>query len=260
MHQLHAIEQLVARLKQDPAVEAIFLKGSFGRGEEDVHSDIDLYCLVSEERQTKFLSRRLSHLSVYRPIIWKDEIDIIAPQMIVVYDDLLHIDLFTVTLDSLNHKDQLRVLYDPKQQLTDFTDTCDLTLSAQEATDEAIDAVWFLFQYKKAAARGNDLWAVEMLRSALIKFAKVLLHHHTPNRAQLGLKTIPTTLPDGPRLSLESIYEVLTPATHAEAAQRYLACLETERKTLDRTLVTHPETLDLLDRLTHELSMQQVKR
>ncbi len=190
MHQLHAIEQLVARLTQDPAVEAIFLKGSFGRGEEDVHSDIDLYCLVSEERQTKFLSRRLSHLSVYRPIIWKDEIDIIAPQMIVVYDDLLHIDLFTVTLDSLNHKDQLRVLYDPKQQLTDFTDTCDLTLSAQEATDEAIDAVWFLFQYKKAAARGNDLWAVEMLRSALIKFAKVLLHHHAPERAQLGLKTI----------------------------------------------------------------------
>jgi predicted nucleotidyltransferase len=260
MHPLHAIEQLVARLKQDHAVEAIFLKGSFGRGEEDVHSDIDLYCLVSEERQTKFLSRRLSHLSVYRPIIWKDEIDIIAPQMTVVYDDLLHIDLFTVTLDSLNHKDQLRVLYDPKQQLTDFTDTCDLTLSAQEATDEAIDAVWFLFQYKKAAARGNDLWAVEMLRSALIKFAKVLLHHHTPDRAQLGLKTIPTTLPDGPRISLESIYEVLTPATHAEAAQRYLACLETERKTLYRTLVTHPDKLDLLDRLTHELSMQQVKR
>ncbi|WP_294751759.1 nucleotidyltransferase domain-containing protein [uncultured Exiguobacterium sp.] len=260
MHQLHAIEQLVARLKQDPAIEAIFLKGSFGRGEEDVHSDIDLYCLVSEEHQTKFLSRRLSHLAAYRSIIWKDEIDIIAPQMIVVYDDLLHIDLFTVTLDSLNHKDQLRVLYDPQEQLTDFIDTCDLTLSAQEATDEAIDAVWFLFQYKKAAARGNDLWAVEMLRSALIKFAKVLLHHHAPERAQLGLKTIPTTLPDDPRLALEAIYDVLTPATHTEAAQRYLACLATERKTLDQTLVTHPETLDLLDRLTHELSMQQVKR
>lgn len=179
--------------------------------------------------------------------------------MIVVYDDLLHIDLFTVTLDSLNHKDQLRVLYDPNQQLTDYTGTCDLTLSAQEATDEAIDAVWFLFQYKKAAARGNDLWAVEMLRSALIKFAKVLLHHHAPNRAQLGLKTIPTTLPDGPRLALKAIYDVLTPATHDEAAQCYLTCLQTERQALDRTLAAHPETLDLLDRLTHELSMQQLK-
>jgi len=53
MHQLHAIEQLVARLKQDPAVEAIFLKGSFGRGEEDVHSDIDLYCLVKIRKNVK---------------------------------------------------------------------------------------------------------------------------------------------------------------------------------------------------------------
>jgi len=91
----------------------------------------------------------------------------------------------------------------------------------------------------------------------LIKFAKVLLHHHAPERAQLGLKTIPTTLPDGPRLALEEIYDVLTPATHAEAAQRYLACLGTERKALDRTLAAHPETLALLDRLAPELLIQQ---
>ncbi|MER2125365.1 MAG: hypothetical protein ABS936_14995, partial [Exiguobacterium indicum] len=85
-------------------------------------------------------------------------------------------------------------------------------------------------------------------------------HHHTPERAQLGLKTIPTTLPDHPRLALEAIYDVLTPATHAEAAQRYLACLETERNALDQTLATHPETLALLDRLTPELSIQQSGR
>jgi len=249
MHQLHAIEQLVARLKQDPAVEAIFLKGSFGRGEEDVYSDIDLYCLVSEERMAKFLTRRLTHLSVYRPIIWKDDIFIVAPQLIVVYDDLLHVDLFTVTRESLNHSDTIRVLYDPKRQLDPYVETSSLALGTQEAADEAIDSVWFLFQYQKAAGRGNGLWAVEMLRSALNKFAKVLLHRYVPDRAQLGLKTIPSFLPKTPRMRLEAIYAVLVPDTHTEAALLYREFLLAERSHLQQMLIDHPETLQLLDRL-----------
>lgn len=249
MHQLHAIEQLVARLKQDPAVEAIFLKGSFGRGEEDVYSDIDLYCLVSEERMAKFLTRRLTHLSVYRPIIWKDDIFIVAPQLIVVYDDLLHVDLFTVTRESLNHSDTIRVLYDPNRQLDAYVETSSLALGTQEAADEAIDSVWFLFQYQKAAGRGNGLWAVEMLRSALIKFAKVLLHRYVPDRAQLGLKTIPGSLPETPRMRLEAIYAVLVPDTHTEAVRLYREFLLAERSHLKQMLIDHPETLQLLDRL-----------
>lgn len=249
MHQLHAIEQLVTRLKQDPAVEAIFLKGSFGRGEEDVYSDIDLYCLVSEDRMAKFLTRRLTHLSVYRPIIWKDDIFIVAPQLIVVYDDLLHVDLFTVTRESLNHSDTIRVLYDPKRQLEAYREKSSLTLGMQEAADEAIDAVWFLFQYQKAAGRGNALWAVEMLRSALLKFAKVLLHRYVPDRAQLGLKTVPGYLPETPRIRLEAIYGVLVPDTHTDAARLYREFLLAERSHLQQMLIDHPETLQLLDRL-----------
>ncbi|WP_251137220.1 nucleotidyltransferase domain-containing protein [Exiguobacterium sp. H66] len=79
MHQLYAIEQLTDRLKQDPTVEAIFLKGSFDRGEEDFHSDLDLYCLVAEGTVSEFLPRRLAHLEAYRPVIWHDDIFIVAP-------------------------------------------------------------------------------------------------------------------------------------------------------------------------------------
>ena len=255
MRQLYAIEQLLESLKQDPAVEAVFLKGSFGRGEEDVYSDIDLYCLIAGDTMPDFLTRRMDHLSAYRPIIWKDDIFIVAPQLIAVYDDLLHIDLFTVTLDSLNHHDTIRVLYDPAGQLDRYTDTSSLALSTQEAEDEAIDAIWFLFQYQKAAGRGNALWAVEMLRSALTKFAKVLLHRYVPDRAQLGLKTIPDYLPDAPRLRLEAIYAVLIPATHGEAARLYREFLQAELPHLQQMLVHQPDTLQLLDRL---LASEQV--
>lgn len=257
MHQLYAIEQLTDRLKQDPAVEAIFLKGSFGRGEEDFHSDLDLYCLVAEGTVSEFLPRRLAHLEAYRPVIWHDDIFIVAPQMIAVYDDLLHVDLFTVTTASLNQKDAIRVLYDPKNQLAPFIEETSLTLSQQEFEDEAIDAVWFYFQYQKAAARGNGLWAVEMLRSALTKFAKVLLHHYLPERAQLGLKTIPDYLPDDQRVPFEAVYDVLVPATHQEAGRRYVALLEQERSFLQMTLQNQPETLVLLDRLLRSASVSR---
>jgi len=162
MHQLHAIEQLVTRFKQDPAVEAIFLKGSFGRGEEDVYSDIDLYCLVSEERMAKFLTRRLTHLSVYRPIIWKDDLFIVAPQLIVVYDDLLHVDLFTVTRESLNHSDTIRVLYDPKRQLDAYVETSSLALGTQEAADEAIYDVLVPATHHEAARLYRELLQAEL--------------------------------------------------------------------------------------------------
>lgn len=41
-----ALEVLSTSLKQDKRVQAIFVKGSVGRGEQDEHSDLDLYCLV----------------------------------------------------------------------------------------------------------------------------------------------------------------------------------------------------------------------
>ena len=94
-----------------------------------------------------------------------------------------------------------------------------------------------------------------MLRSALIKFAKVLLHRYVPDRAQLGLKTVPDYLSESPRLRLEAIYNVLVPATHIEAARLYREFLQEERSHLQQMLINQPDTLQLLDRL---LASEQV--
>jgi predicted nucleotidyltransferase len=50
-----ALEVVSKSLKQDKRVQAIFVKGSFGRGEHDEHSDLDLYCLVQEKELNEFL-------------------------------------------------------------------------------------------------------------------------------------------------------------------------------------------------------------
>ena len=113
MRQETAVEKVLESLRKDPSVRSVFLKGSMGRKEHDEHSDIDLYCLVKEGEEKEFLSRRLDHLKAYKDLIFHDDIFIIAPQIIAIYEDWLHIDLFTVTEKTLQEKDFFTVLYDP---------------------------------------------------------------------------------------------------------------------------------------------------
>ncbi|UTT42951.1 nucleotidyltransferase domain-containing protein [Exiguobacterium aurantiacum] len=223
MRQQAAIATLTDSLISDADVQAIFLKGSFGRGEADEHSDVDLYVMVAHDSLNAFLSRRRDHLATYRPILLEDEIDIVAPQLIVVYDDFLHLDFFTVTADTLNHQDAVTVLYDPEHRLQHHSSS--LTLSDEDLGGHVIDAIWFFFQYTKARDRGNDVWAVEMLRQGMSHFAYALAAHYEPERAALGLKDVAARQ----RIEIRSFYEALTPDHHATAARWYVARLEAER-------------------------------
>ena len=223
MKQQDAIDTLTAVLRQDDAVQAIFLKGSFGRGEEDEHSDIDLYALVEPTKRDAFLARRRDHLATYRPFLLEDEIHIVAPQLIVVYDDLLHLDFFTVTAETLNHQDEIHVLYDPEQRLLHH-DTS-LALSEAALYDHAFDAHWFFFQYTKAANRGNAIWAIDMLRQAMTHLAYVLAAHHEPERASLGLKDVAQRQ----TVDLLPFYNELTPSRYPQAAQIYQQLLVQEQ-------------------------------
>ena len=215
-----ATEKICTSLIEDNLVKAIFLKGSMGRDEHDEYSDIDLYCLVEKEDEELFLNKRLEHIKAYRKIIFYDDIYIIAPQIIVVFDNLLHLDLFTVTEQNFTEKDYFKVLYDPNHLLERFIETQSLKLSKNEFSDSAIDIAWFLFQYKKAIDRGNDIWAVRMLTNVMEHLAKVLLYKYCPERAQLGLKALSQSLPNHIVNEVETIFEEITPRNHATASSK----------------------------------------
>lgn len=221
-----AVERICSSLKKDKLVKAIFLKGSMGRGEHDEYSDIDLYCLVDEVDEELFLEKRLKHIKAYRDIIFYDPIYIIAPQMIAVFDNLLHIDLFTVTKENFNEKDYFKVLHDPSNILDDFVETQSLEISQSEFSDSVTDIAWFLFQYKKAIERGNDIWAVRMLTNVMEHLARVLLYKYCPGRAQLGLKTLSHSLPKDILMEVEGIFEQITPINHKGASSKIRRLLE----------------------------------
>lgn len=112
-----AVDTVVSSLKKDESVQAIFLKGSMGRNEHDEFSDIDLYCLVNAEDLDMFLPNRMRHIRAYKELLFYDEIFIVAPQILAVYENLVHLDLFTVTKENYVAKDFIKVLYDPDGRL-----------------------------------------------------------------------------------------------------------------------------------------------
>ena len=213
-----ALQILSNSLKQDTRVQAIFVKGSVGRGEHDEHSDLDLYCLVDEKDLNGFLQSRISHLESYGKLLFHDDIFIIAPQILAVYEDMLHVDLFTVSEATFIEKDYFKIIYDPKDLLSKFMTTQNLRLSESEFQDAVDDIAWFLFQYKKSSARGNDLWSVNMLHHIMTHLARVLLHRYEPGRAQLGMKTAESSLPKEVTKVLSEIQENITPKKHQIAA------------------------------------------
>ncbi|RLQ83889.1 nucleotidyltransferase domain-containing protein [Planomicrobium sp. Y74] len=237
-----AVEKICTSLKKDNLVKAIFLKGSMGRDERDEFSDIDLYCLVEKENEELFLNKRLEHIKAYREIIFYDDIYIIAPQIIVVFDNLLHLDLFTVTEQNFTEKDYFKVLHDPNNLLEQFNESQSLEVSESEFSDSATDIAWFLFQYKKAIERGNDIWAVRMLTNVMEHLARVLLYKYCPERAQLGLKTLNQSLPNHILNEVEAIFEQITPRNHATASSKIRQLLAKEYEWIlsqvsDRSLV-----------------------
>jgi predicted nucleotidyltransferase len=225
-----ALEVLSNSLKQDKRVQAIFVKGSLGRGEQDQHSDLDLYCLVEEKDLDGFLRSRVRHLESYGKLLFHDDIFIVAPQILALYENMLHVDLFTVTEKTFIEKDFFKVIYDPANLLEKHKNTQNLRLSADEFQDAVDDIAWFLFQYKKSAARGNDLWSVNMLNQVMSHLSRVLLHRYKPERAQLGLKTVETSLPEELIKNISRIQENITPQKHHIAAVLLRALLNQEAK------------------------------
>lgn len=237
-----AVKKLVVSMKKDELVQAIFLKGSLGRNEHDEYSDIDLYCLVDREDLEKFLPRRLDHVRAYKDILYYDDIFIIAPQILAVYEDLVHLDLFTVTEETYIAKDFVKVLYDPKGKLNSFIHQHNLKLDASELQDAWEDTVWFLYQYIFSAKRGNGLWSIQMLNQSMVHLSKLLLHIYCPERAQLGMKTLERSLPAELLKKFQHIYRYLNVDEHHHAAKLLAAFMECEEAAIIGT-VPEPEVI-----------------
>lgn len=187
MNQKEAIQQVSLVLKGDSAVRAVFLKGSHARGEQDDYSDVDMYCLVHSDKLEGFLSRRVGYMESYKPLIYHTESNFVGPQIVGVFEDGLHFDLYTVTEESLKHTDEIFVLHDPEGLLLEYKAEM-FSITDGEATRILSEFTFSLLEFEAAFHRKDLLWAHRLGSHMASDLMIVLRHLEDPSKARLGIK------------------------------------------------------------------------
>ncbi|MFL0249629.1 nucleotidyltransferase domain-containing protein [Clostridium neuense] len=228
MRQEEAVKKVYSEVMKDKLVKAVFLKGSIARGECDEYSDVDFYCMVDKERREEFLSKRILYLKSYKPLIYYSEENFVAPQIVAVFEDGLHFDLYTVTKESLHCTDEVKVLYDPAELLKNYKN--EKFLLNNEEIAKYFDEITFMLLEFEAAYMRNDLIWASRLGSHISGYLSIILRYiYDKDNARLGLKRLykkmdssmyekyknavdllgPTYLPEGVVLLCEISEEIL---------------------------------------------------
>lgn len=187
MQQEEAIRQVSMALQEDPAVEAIFLKGSMARGEQDAYSDVDMYCMVNGNEMEDFLGRRIAYMETYKSLIYWSETNFVGPQIVGVFEDGLHFDLYTVTPESLKQTDEILILHDPEGRLVEYRAET-FSLSDEDVSKILSGFTFSLLEFESAYHRKDLLWAHRLGSHLASDLMMILRYVEEPTKARLGIK------------------------------------------------------------------------
>lgn len=200
-----AIEKIGQAIIADGLCDAIVLKGSIGRGDDDEYSDVDMYAIVTEENYQVFMDRRETYLKSYGEIVLLTENDFGVKQMLAIYDDALHVDLYTTTMKYLDHSNPVKVYYDPKK-LFDNYQVISKTYTNKELIDIFDDSLYYFVEASSAYERKNYPWTAHILASVIAGCTILLRNRYDKSYSYLGLKKINEILPQEEYALVESAY------------------------------------------------------
>ena len=225
MKTYNAIDKIGQAIIADGLCEAIVLKGSIGRGDDDEYSDVDMYAIVTEENYQLFMERREKYLKSYRDIVFLEENDFGVKQMLAIYEDALHVDLYTTTMRQLDHGNPVKVYYDPKK-LFDNYQVINKTYTNEELISIFNDSLYYFVEASSAYARKNYPWTARILASAISGCAILLRNRYDKEYAFLGLKKINEILPEEEYVLIEAAYANLNKDVFQKANTYILRMLE----------------------------------
>ncbi|MEB7408194.1 nucleotidyltransferase domain-containing protein [Mammaliicoccus sciuri] len=216
-----ALEKIVPALKKVNGVLSIFLKGSIARGKNDAYSDLDIYVMLECDVQVEEVYDSIvDALEQYQTLLFKELVEIICPQIVGIFEDMLHIDCYIVHEHDYPQTDDIKVMYDPNGKLKEY-DKKDLSITEEVFIDSALDSCWFIFQYDHIVGRGQYLWTTQMIDNALNHAIKVLLYKYYPEKAVLGKKAA-HHLPADIYSKLNHINDCNNSIKHREAVAQYM--------------------------------------
>lgn len=211
MRQIEAVGVISEAIKNDSAVRAIFLKGSMARNDLDDYSDVDFYCIVKDDELEDFLKRRLNYLKQYRPLIYWSEVNFVGPQIVAVFDNGLHFDFYTVTLETLQKTDEIKIIYDPNKLLSDYKAE-NLTISEDDFINIFDGFTFTLLEFKAAYCRNDLIWASRLASHLSGDLAIILRYLYDKNNAKLGFKRLYKSLDSDLHEKILSAMDLLGPS------------------------------------------------
>lgn len=211
MKQIEAISVISEAVKNDSAVRAIFLKGSIARNDLDDYSDVDFYCIVKDEDMELFLKRRLNYLKQYRNLIYWSEVNFVGPQIVAVFDNGLHFDFYTVTLDTLPKTDEIKIIYDPNGLLSDYKAES-LTISEDYFINMFDEFTFTLLEFEAAYCRGDLIWASRLGSHLSGDLSIILRYLYDKDNAKLGFKRLYKSLDSHLYHKMVSAMDLLGPS------------------------------------------------
>ncbi|SHM66030.1 hypothetical protein SAMN02746066_02788 [Anaerosporobacter mobilis DSM 15930] len=220
-----AIDKIGQAIIVDGLCEAIVLKGSIGRGDDDEYSDVDMYAIVTEENYQAFMERRETYLKSYRDIVFLEENDFGVKQMLAIYDDALHVDLYTTTMEQLDHGNPVKVFYDPKNLFDNYQVVHNM-YTKEDLISIFDDSLYYFVEASSAYARKNYPWTAHILASAIAGCTILLRNRYDKEYAFLGLKKINEILPEDEYALIEAAYANLNQDGFQKANTYILKMLE----------------------------------
>ena len=225
MRTYEAIRVISRKITEDGLCDAILLKGSIGRGDDDESSDVDMYLVVSPENMDAVLRKRDEYLSAYKEIVFLEDVHFGLPQKVAVYADALHVDLYVARLEQIDHTDPVKVWYDPRGLFDDFT-YCRPDITEQEAARYFSEVLYCFTEADTAYKRKNYAWAAKIMGNAIGTAAILLRYPYDRKYAFLGLKKINEIIPPEEYQLLEDAYSCLGRDGFARANDYLIRILE----------------------------------
>lgn len=186
MKQYDAVEIISKEIIDAGIVDAIFLKGSLARGEEDEYSNIDLTCIVKDNNFYRFLEERINLIQTYRPIVYYNFMNN-SIDLIVVFDNGVCLTLTTLKIGDASFADDIAVVFDPNQLLSNFK-KMPLSYSNEEISTLLDSFFLTTLEFFNAYMR-KDFYYSFNLTSRLYNYLGIFLRiKFDPEYAKLGLK------------------------------------------------------------------------
>lgn len=236
LRQWEAVYAILSEVKKDPAIKAAFVKGAMAYGQVDEFSDVDFYCLVHEDEMDHFLDRRIELLEQYQEIVFYSESNFVGPQIVAVFVNGLHFDLYTVTESSFPVKGEFLSLYDPEEVLPKYQSQIqDLELTPEGLETMYHEFAFCLIEFEAAIGRKQMLFAGRLV-SYLSSYAAVLVRQlYDKKRASIGSKKLELYLPENLKNRFYSTLDIRSPK---EAHQSVL------------------ELIDIVEEAAHQLEVE----